>query len=303
MTGAVVGAALGLGLALVVSGWRRTRRPALIDRVAPYVRDIRPDVGVASVGGVAQLASAAVRTVGTRLGDLLGGPASVRARLLRAGEQPALDVFRTRQLLAGATGFAAAVAASLLLWASHRTPAPVLLVLCGVGFALGVMVHDQRLSARVRHREQRMAEEFPVVAEMLALAVAAGESPVAGLQRIVTIGHGPLSDELARVLADIRTGVPVAVAFDALAARTGVVSLVRFAEALAVAVERGTPLADVLHAQAADVRESARRDLIESGGRREVLMMIPVVFGILPITVLFAFFPGFIGLNLTSGTP
>ena len=59
----------------------------------------------------------------------------------------------------------------------------------------------------------------------------------------------------------------------------------------AVAVERGTPLADVLRAQAQDVREQGRRALMESGGRKEVLMMVPVVFLILPVTVVFAAFP------------
>ena len=67
-----------------------------------------------------------------------------------------------------------------------------------------------------------------------------------------------------------------------------------------MAVERGTPLADVLHAQAADVREAGRRQLIETAARKEVFMMVPVVFLILPVTVMFAFWPGFIGLSLTS---
>jgi tight adherence protein C len=31
---------------------------------------------------------------------------------------------------------------------------------------------------------------------------------------------------------------------------------------------------------------------VETGGRKEVLMMVPVVFLILPVTVLFAIFPG-----------
>ena len=35
------------------------------------------------------------------------------------------------------------------------------------------------------------------------------------------------------------------------------------AQGVAVAVERGTPLAQVLHAQAADVQEAGRRELIE----------------------------------------
>jgi tight adherence protein C len=47
------------------------------------------------------------------------------------------------------------------------------------------------------------------------------------------------------------------------------------------------------------VRESARRDLIETGGRREVAMMIPVVFLLLPVTIVFAFFPGYVGLHLS----
>jgi tight adherence protein C len=60
---------------------------------------------------------------------------------------------------------------------------------------------------------------------------------------------------------------------------------------LVVAIERGTPLADMLRAQAADVREAGKRALLEAGGRKEVSMMVPVVFLILPVTVLFALFP------------
>ena len=109
-----------------------------------------------------------------------------------------------------------------------------------------------------------------------------------------------MGDEIARVLADIRTGTPVAAALDAWAARTGLPAVARFAEAMAVAVDRGTPLAGVLHAQAADAREAGRRALIESGARREVLMMVPVVFLVLPVTVLFAFWPGVVGLHLVT---
>jgi tight adherence protein C len=59
-------------------------------------------------------------------------------------------------------------------------------------------------------------------------------------------------------------------------------------------------LADVLVAQAMDARESSRRALIEAGGRKEIAMMVPVVFLVLPISVLFVLFPGFYGLSLGS---
>jgi hypothetical protein len=44
---------------------------------------------------------------------------------------------------------------------------------------------------------------------------------------------------------------------------------------LVVAIERGTPLADVLRAQAVDVREIGKRALLEAGGRKEISMMVP----------------------------
>ncbi len=81
----------------------------------------------------------------------------------------------------------------------------------------------------------------------------------------------------------------------------GLVALSRFADGLAVALERGTPLADVLRAQAGDIREASRRELIESGARREVAMMVPVVFLVLPVTIAFAFYPGAVGIRLIAG--
>ena len=65
-----------------------------------------------------------------------------------------------------------------------------------------------------------------------------------------------------------------------------------------MAVERGTPLAEVLRSQAADVREAGHRSLMETGGRKEIAMMVPVVLLILPVTVLFAVFPGIAALRL-----
>jgi tight adherence protein C len=57
-------------------------------------------------------------------------------------------------------------------------------------------------------------------------------------------------------------------------------------------------LADVLRAQAADVREAGQRALMDTAGKKEIAMMIPVVFLVLPVTVLFAVYPGFAFLRL-----
>lgn len=303
MTGALIGFCLSAGLLLVASGLARTRRPSLDQRLLPYVRDVHPYSQVQGhpAGVVGAVFGPAARRLSEVVGDLFGGSASVSRRLVRLGSTMTLDDFRVRQVVWGAAGLGAGAGVAVLLWSGGRTNVPVLLVICAIGFVGGVLGCDNQLSSQVKAREQEMQAEFPVVADLLALAVAAGESPVAGLERVMKVCHGALTDELARVVADIHTGTPMSQAFDGLAARTGVTSIARFAEGLAIAVERGTPLVDVLHAQAADVRDAGRRELMEAGGRKEVAMMIPVVFLILPITIVFAFFPGYVGLHLTSG--
>ena len=59
-----------------------------------------------------------------------------------------------------------------------------------------------------------------------------------------------------------------------------------------VTQEQARDLAAQYHRQAADIREASRRALMEVGGRKEIAMMVPVVFLVLPVTVLFAIYPG-----------
>ncbi len=302
--GVLVGAGFGAGVLLVLDRVVAARRTPFEVRVLPYLRDL-PQLGptrpaTVPTSAVAGVFGPLVRAAADGVERVLGGSASVRRRLERADLDLTVRDFRVQQVVWGLVAFLVAAVPSLLI--SLRTPdrAIPLLVFCLAAFASGVLLRENRLTTQVTLRERRVLEEFPAVAELLALAVAAGESPVGALDRVVRRTRGELSTDLRRVLAEVRTGTPVTRAFDGLAARTGLPVVARFAEGLAIAVERGTPLADVLHAQAADVREAGRRALIEAGARKEVLMMVPVVFLVLPVTVVFAFWPGLVGLRLVT---
>jgi tight adherence protein C len=302
--GAFLGGLAGVGVVMLVVWARSLRRADLATRVLPYIRDLshpdRPAQPVAETSAVKGVFGPLLRSAAVGVERVLGGATSVRRRLERSGQELTVHEFRVRQVLWGVVTFAVAAAISVLETLNSPGGTLALAVFCATAFASGVLVCDNRLTAAVRDRERQVLLEFPTVAELLALAVAAGESPVAALTRVVRRSKGALSRDLERVLAEIRTGAPVGQAFDTLAARTGLPLVARFADGIAVAVERGTPLADVLHAQAADVREAGRRELIETGARKEVLMMVPVVFLVLPVTVVFAFWPGVIGLHLAT---
>ncbi|GAB4012060.1 type II secretion system F family protein [Nocardioides ultimimeridianus] len=304
LAGGLLGAMLAGGLLLVAAHVLHARRPRLEARVLPYVRDLLADQPRATQA-TPQHAFAAVygpflRHAADLVERTLGGSESVRRRLARARLDRTVHDFRVEQVLWGVAGFGLVAAVALARALSAPTAALPLVLMCCGGFALGVLLRDNRLTAQVKQREAAIVTEFPTVAELLALAVAAGEGPVAALDRVVARSRGELSRDLADVLSGVRTGEPVADAFDRLSATTGVPVVARFARGIAVALERGTPLADVLHAQAADVREAGRRDLIERASRKEILMMLPVVFLVMPLVVVVAFWPGYVGLTLTG---
>jgi tight adherence protein C len=305
--GALVGLLGGLGAALV---WRRLpwrRRPGLDERLAPYLRDAVPASRLLALTaaprsplGTVELLLAPVMADAVRWVErMAGGAAGVRRRLDQLGDGRSVEQFRAEQVVWGVLGAVAGVALALTgVVAGSGGSVPQVLGLLLVGGFLGVLGRDQLLTTHVRRREQRILAEFPAVAELLALSVAAGEGAVGALERVSRTCSGELSAELRRTLADARAGACLVQALERLAARTNLPVLARFVDGVAVAIERGTPLGDVLRAQAQDVRELSRRRLIENGGRKEIAMMVPVVFLVLPITVLFAVFPGLAVLEL-----
>jgi tight adherence protein C len=305
-SGALLGLTAALGAWLVIERlpWRRV--PTLDQRLAPYLRGVH-------LGGVPVIprtvhrnpSDVVERILGPAMVDAVrwverisGGTGTVRRRLDQLGGRRSVDQFRAEQVIFGVIGASAGAAIGGLTVIGRGFSVVPVIGLVVVGTLLGVLGRDQLLSFQVRRREQRILAEFPAVAELLALAVGAGEGPVGALERVARTCRGELSAELRRTLADARTGTSLIDALTGLANRTTLPSLARFVDGIAVAVDRGTPLADVLRAQAQDVRDLTRRQLMEAGGKREIAMMLPVVFMVLPVTVLFAIYPGLVVLDL-----
>lgn len=288
-----MGLGLGLGVVLIVAGAPILQRHGLDARLAPYL-DLRRPAPLRATS-----ARALRQRVAQRLSAALGGGESVRRRLQRAGRAPDLEAFRAEQVVWASGGLLAGGALSAALWWHGATSVTALVASVLLSGAAAFAARDWLLSRQAALREQRILGEFPTIADLLALSVAAGEGAVAALERVVRASSGELCVELRRALADVRAGAPLTDALGAMAGRTELPALARFVDGVIVAVERGTPLAEVLKAQAQDVREARQRALVESAGRKEIGMMVPVVFLVLPVTVLFAVYPGFAFMRLS----
>jgi tight adherence protein C len=306
-----VGAGLGVvaagGLIVAVRATPPMRPVRLADRIAPYLGDTPPPSKLLARPSVTSAPfTVARRLFGPVLGEVVafvdrvvGGTVSVRRRLNGLGARTTVEEFRIEQVVWGAAGMVLAALVTIVGALLRGGVDAVLVVLAAIaGLLAGVLGRDWWLSRELERREQAMLSEFPVVADLLALSVVAGESPVDALDRVCRLTGGELARDLGEALAQARAGQPVTKALSELAELTTMESFSRFLQGVVVAIERGTPLADVLRAQAVDVREVGKRALLEAGGRKEISMMVPVVFLILPVTVLFALFPGL--LTLTS---
>jgi tight adherence protein C len=307
LLGAILGGLCAVGVLLAVFATPPLRRPTMSDRIAPYLTDAaRPSKLLTGTtnGGTAtalgRLLAPLVRDAVRFIDKVLGGRVSVERRLSALDAEMTVDQFRIEQVLWGAFGAAAGAALGVLAVLLGQSNPLILVLLIAACAAAGVLGRDWWLSEAVSKRDAEIIAEFPVIAEMLALAVTAGEGPMGAIDRITRLAQGPLVNQLAGVLGETRSGTPFLTAITNLRDRTNLEPLARFLDGMAVAIERGTPLADVLRAQAADVRALGKRQLLESGGRKEIAMMVPVVFLVLPITILFALYPGLLAITAVA---
>lgn len=296
----VCGLCLGSSLWFAVLRVPWLRPVTFSERIAPQLRTggqgsrllIVPAGDLTPFGPLQRILRPALHLAVGRLNRINPVTRDLERRLERAGQGLSVLDFRAEQVLWTGGGFLGGGMLTVWLASMDRIGAGGVVAGTVMGAVLGFIFRDYRLGAQIRNRETRMLAEFPSLAEMMALAVGAGESANGALERIARTAHGELAGEFARILGETRSGVPLTTALQHFSVRVRLAPLSRFVDGLTVAIERGTPLADVMRAQSQDVRDMAKRELMESAGKKEIAMMVPLVFGVLPLTVLFSIFPG-----------
>ncbi|MBU4465713.1 MAG: type II secretion system F family protein [Actinobacteria bacterium] len=294
----LVGAGFGIGACLLLSLVPRWGAPTLTRRIAPYIRDISDPLGVTAPVALSRSDRRAVwRALQARAGAAFGGSETIARRIDQAGWNTDVAVFRGRQLAWALTGLVGGGVLVVALAVSGRAnPAAALLApLFCVG---GAILCDVSLTQSSKARVARIEEELPTVLEFLALCLAAGEGILDSLRRVGDAGAGEFTAELRAVVLAVGTGSTLGDALTRLSRRLQIPAVTRSIDHLVAALDRGAPLAQVLEAQASDAREDAKRGLIERAGRKEIYMLVPLVFLILPLSVLFAVFPGIFMLRL-----
>lgn len=295
----LLGLVLWAGAALVLSEFRWFSRQPLVDRLRPYAPGGmgRPGrAGILSVESFGQALGPLARTVGERLARVVGVSEELSLRLTRIHAPLDVTEFRVRQLATSVVGFG--VGALVVL--ATRPPGALALVVMTGGPALAFLVQEQRVAVASQRWQRRLFLELPVVAEQLALLLAAGYSLTSALNRLAQRSSGACGADLRRLCRRLRQGVSESDALREWATVAGVGALDRLVPVLALNRET-SDLGRLMAEEARAIRRDVHRELIESAERRSQQVWIPVTVATLLPGVIFMGVPFFEALQRFGG--
>jgi tight adherence protein C len=218
----------------------------------------------------------------------------VSARLLAAGVGRTLS---PTDFLAFKSGLAIGGAVLGVVFGGAVTgPGGALLfpfMLAGVGF----IVPDLALSAKARARKDQIRAELPDALDLMAVSVEAGMGFDGALSKLTEHMSGPLTDEFALTLSEIRIGESRQDALKKLSDRTSTPELSAFVRAIIQADQLGISLGRILRVQATDSRLKRQAAAEEKAMKAPIKMLFPTVFFIFPAMFIVILGPAFLNLS------
>jgi tight adherence protein C len=138
------------------------------------------------------------------------------------------------------------------------------------------------LRKRAAARQHKIQRALPDTLDLITVSVEAGLGLDAALSKVVEKTRGPLRDEFGRVLDEISLGKLRRQALKDLATRVDVPDISSFVSAIVQADQMGLGVAEVLRAQADEVRLRRRQRAEETAMKAPVKMLFPLVACIFP---------------------
>ena len=154
-----------------------------------------------------------------------------------------------------------------------------------------VLLQQRKAETEKKNWQKRVDLELPGITQAITLMISAGISPVRAMQVVSGRSESLVAQELRSIVNEVMEGESAVRAIDNFARRVGSPGSRRFSNSISIAIERGTPLVPVLTALLKDAQVDSKNEMLRRAGKAEIALLLPVVFLLLPISVLFALFP------------
>ena len=167
------------------------------------------------------------------------------------------------------------------------------IALAGIGF----IAPDFVVSGKARSRKDRIRAELPDALDLMAVSVEAGMGFDGAIAKLTEHMHGPLADEFALTLGEIRIGESRQDALKKMADRTSTPELSSFVRSIIQADQLGISLGRILRVQATDSRLKRQAAAEEKAMKAPIKMLFPTVLFIFPAMFLVILGPAFLNLS------
>ncbi len=218
----------------------------------------------------------------------------IQRQLLEAGNPGGLTVpdIMGLQILAVVLFAGGYLLIAQLLGLLAQTPQVALLRNGLLLAVLGFVTPRLWLRSKADARKQEIVRRFSDALDLLSVSVDAGLALDSAIIKVCERWNNALTEELNRVVLEIRVGTPRNVALQRMAERTGVQELRTFVGVLIQSSELGVSIAHTLHTQAAQVRLRRRQRAEELAREASVKMVFALVFLIFPALLVVLLGPG-----------
>jgi tight adherence protein C len=171
-------------------------------------------------------------------------------------------------------------------------------VLLGIVFALlGFMLPDVFLTVKTRGRKEILRAELPDALDLLAVSVEAGMGFDGAISKLTEHMDGPLAEEFALALGEMRIGESRSNALTKMMQRVATPEFSAFVRAIIQADQLGISLGRILKVQAADTRDRRQAAAEEKAMKAPIKMLFPTVLFIFPAMFLVILGPAMLTLR------
>jgi tight adherence protein C len=162
---------------------------------------------------------------------------------------------------------------------------------------VGFMLPDMFVSFKARGRREEIRAELPDALDLLAVSVEAGLGFDAAIAKLTEHMEGPLVDEFALSLGEMRIGETRQHALEKMVQRVQAPELASFVRAIIQADQLGISLGRILRVQATDTRNKRQAAAEEKAMKAPIKMLFPTALFIFPSMFLIILGPAFLNFK------
>jgi tight adherence protein C len=166
-----------------------------------------------------------------------------------------------------------------------------------LGCVFGFLIPDAFLTMRTRKRRDLVRAQLPDALDVLAVSVEAGLGLDGAIVKLTEHMKGPLIDEFALTLGEIRIGESRHEALKKLTERVPTPEVAAFVRSIIQADQLGISLGRILRVQAADSRLRRQSAAEESAMKAPIKMLFPTVLFIFPAMFLVILGPALLNFS------